>query len=92
MKTPASVVSSSVVALVSWLVTTTAAPGSTAPVLSVTVPVMVAERICAAADAAQAKQREEEHPEADSLARLHDDLPGQRAPGSPPGTALRIVK
>ena len=76
----------------SWLVTTTAAPGSTAPVLSVTVPVMVAERICAAADAAQAKQGEEEHPEADSLARLHDDLPRQRVAGIRLRTALRIVK
>ena len=49
MNRPASVVTSSVVTLVSWLVTTTVAPGRTALCWSVTVPVMVAERIWATA-------------------------------------------
>jgi hypothetical protein len=56
VKTPASLVTRSLVALVSSLVTTTAAPGSTAPVLSTTVPVIVAERICADAVPTQAKR------------------------------------
>jgi hypothetical protein len=51
---PASLVTSSLRELVSWLVTMTVAPGTTALVGSVTAPVMVADRIWANAEDAQA--------------------------------------